>query len=183
MNEQSYYRYLTFLFIPLLLIFVGCGDRLTGDRAKQIIIEAKKYPIKDVGTVVINQKPNEGMIISKNDMPVYIKMLSMKLIEMNIVGIDSQGVELYDVKLTDEGKKYVLNEKPEGDKIVVEILLGELIFDKLISIKKADNGTGYDVDYLQEVSKLTPFGTCLIDKPIYDVTSHLVWNNGKWDVN
>jgi hypothetical protein len=182
MSRHSSSRYLIFLAASLTLILSGCGDRITIEKAQQIIVAAKKYPIKKTGTVIINPQPGTGMAISKDEMPAYIKMMANKLMVMNIVGLKN-GVELYDVKLTDEGKKYVLEEKTAGDKTVLTVLLGELMFDKIINIKTTDTANAYDVKYWEEISRLTPFGASLIDKPIYDVTSRLEVHNGTWSMH
>jgi hypothetical protein len=109
-------------------------------------------------------------------------MLANKLILMDIHGIGSNGSEYYDVTLTDEGKKYVLQERTENNKIIIDVLLGELIFDKIINIRKEDNGAGYNVKYLEEIGRITPFGVCLIDKTKNEKNIRLILHNGKWKI-
>lgn len=174
------YVYLILLIISCLLLNIGCSENLTNEKAQKIIIAATKYPLKRIGSFEISPSPDQGVLITPDKMPDYIKMMANKLISMNIRGISKDGSEYYDVKLTDEGKRFVLQEVKENDKLVIKVLLGELIFDKIINIRKEPDKEIYNVNYSEEVSKLTPFGACLINKAIYEKTIGLVLSRGKW---
>lgn len=180
--ENIVVGYLNLLIVLLVLFSVGCSENLTQDKAKQLIISATKYPIKKIGTFEISQNPDKGILITKDKMPDYIKMMANKLISLDIRGIDNSGNPYYDVKLTDEGKHYVLQERKEDNKLMVDALLGELIFDKIIKIRKEPNGKRYIVNYSQELGRITPFGVCLIDKTEYLMEIRLVLQSGKWQI-
>jgi hypothetical protein len=182
MRSRKEFFYLWILLIPLIISLFGCSANLSKDKAREILSAAKKYPVKKIGTVKINHMPGKGMIIGKKDMPSYIKMLTSNLILLNVIDLNHSGIELYDVKMTDEGKKYILTKNVVKDKIVFEVLLGELIFDKIISIRKPSNENTYYVHYSEEISRLSPFGACLIDTPVYEATSQLTFAGGKWMV-
>ena len=169
--------------VILILFSMGCSNNLTKDKAKELILAAKKYPYKQIGVVEISQNSRKGVKISKEKMPNYIKMMSNKLILMNILAIDSNGNEYYDVKLTNEGKKCVLQQKKVNNKLLIDVLLGQLIFDKIITIRQYSYGKGYNVIFSEELNRITPFSICLIDKPIYERTVHLVLHKGKWRIN
>ena len=182
MRAKVVYFYVTSLITILLFISIGCSEDLTNDKAKQLILAATKYPVKKIGSVEISQSPDQGILITKDKMSNYIKMLANKLILMNIHGIGSNGSEYYVVNLTEEGRKYVLQERTENNKIIIDVLLGELIFDKIINIRKDDNGTGYSVKYLEEIGRITPFGVCLIDKTKNEKNIRLILHYGKWKI-
>lgn len=173
------------LFCPILLVIaavilcVGCSENLTNEKAKKLILATAKYPIKKIAVIAVSPGPDHAILISKDEMPNYIKMMANKLITMNIHGIANNNSEYYEVKLTEEGKKYVLKEDVVDNKFVVEVLLGEAIFDKIISIRNDANGKGYNVKYLEEMRRITPFGTSLIDKAEYERTVRLVLSGGK----
>lgn len=182
MRGRVIYNNLTLLVATIFILIIGCSENLTNDQAKKIILATTKYPVKKIGSVEISQNPNQGLLITKDKMPNYIKMLANKLISMDILGIGTNGSEYYDVKLTDEGKKYVLKENTIANKLVVDVMLGEVIFEKIINIRKGADGEGYDVKYLEEMGRITPFGTCLIDKAEYERTVRLVLHDGKWKI-
>ena len=182
MRGKVVYFSINILIAIMLLISIGCSENLTNDKAKQLILSATKYPIKEIGSVEISQSPDQGILINKDKMSIYIKMLANKLISMNIHGIGSNGSEYYDVNLTDEGKKYVLKERTENNKIIIDVLLGESIFEKIINIRKEDNEAGYNVKYLEEIGRITPFGACLIDKMENEKNIRLILVNGKWKI-
>lgn len=172
--------YLNALMIFLVLLNIGCSENLTNEKAKKIIISETKYPLKKIGSFEISQSPDQGVMIAKDKMPDYIKMMANKLILLNIRSVSRDGSEYYDVKLTDEGNKFVLHKKEVEGKSIIEVLLGEIIFDKIISIRKDPNKDVYKVTYLEEIGRITPFGTCLINQPTYEKTISLVLHNGKW---
>jgi len=180
MNIKIVSLYITLLIALLLCLGIACSENLTHDKAKQLILAETKYPIRKIGSVEISQSPDQGVLIAKEKMQNYIKLLANKLISMNIRGIGSDGSEYYDVKLTDEGNKYVLKENKENGKLIVDVLLGEMIFDKIINIRK--DKEGYNVQYLDEISRITPFGACLIDRTEYERTVRLTLHNGKWQI-
>jgi hypothetical protein len=182
MREKAVHFSVNLLMAILIFISIGCSENLTNDKAKKLILAATKYPVKKIGSVEISQSSDQGILITKDNMSSYIKMLSKKLILMNIHGIGSTGSEYYDVTLTDEGKKYVLQERTENNKIIIDVLLGELIFEKIINIRKEDNGAGYNVKYLEEIGRITPFGVCLIDKTKKEKNIRLILHNGKWKI-
>jgi len=182
MREKVVYFYVNLLIPILVLINIGCSENLTNDKAKQLILAATKYPVKKIGSVEISQSHDQGILITKANMSHYIKILANKLILMNIHGIGSNGMEYYAVNLTDEGKKYVLKERIEDNKIIIDVLLGELIFDKIINIRKEDNTAGYNVKYLEEIGRITPFGVCLLDEIKNKKSIRLILHNGKWEI-
>ncbi|MHB9074525.1 MAG: hypothetical protein ACYC6G_13480 [Desulfobaccales bacterium] len=182
MREKVVYFYINLFIAIVVFISIGCSENLTNDKAKQLILAATKYPVKKIASVEISQSPDQGILITKDEMSNYIKMLANKLISMNIHGIGSNGSEYYDVNLTDEGKKYVLQERTENNKIIIDVLLGEIIFEKIINIRKEDNGAGYNVKYLEEIGRITPFGVCLIDKTENEKNIRLILHNGKWKI-
>jgi hypothetical protein len=182
MRAKVVYFYVTSLIAILLFISIGCSEDLTNDKAKQLILAATKYPVNKIGSVEISQSPDQGILITKEKMPNYIKMLANKLILMNIHGIGSNGSEYYAVNLTDEGNKYVLQERTENNKIIIDVSLGELIFNKIINIRKEDNGAGYNAKYLEEIVRITPFGGCLIDKTQNEKNIRLILDSGKWRI-
>jgi hypothetical protein len=182
MRGKAVYFYINLLIATVVFISVGCSENLTTDKAKQLILAETKYPIKKIGSVEISQSHDQGILITKDKMPNYIKMLANKLISMNIRGIGSNGSEYYDVRLTDEGKIFVLQERNESNKIIIDVLLGELIFDKIINIRKEDNGAAYNIKYSEEIGRITPFGVCLIDKTVNEKNIRLVLHNGKWKI-
>lgn len=165
-----------------LSLSIGCSDNLTTDKVRQLILTETKYPIKKFGSFEISQSPDHNVLIGKDNMPMYIKMLANKLITMDIRGIGSGGSEYYDVKITEEGKKYLLKEYKSDDKLLVDVLLGEMIFEKIISIRKDTEREGYTVKYLDELSRMTPFGACLIDKTEYERTIRVALHNRKWQI-
>lgn len=179
-NDIRFYQIL--IIVTIAFFNIGCSESLTNDQAKKIILATNKYPLKKIASVEISSNSDQGVLITKDKMYNYIKMLANKLISMNIRGIGSNGNEYYDVKLTDEGKRYVLKENTQDNKLVVDVLLGEVIFDKIVNIRKEANGDRYNVNYIEEMSRITPFGTCLIDKGEYDRTVRLVLQDGKWKI-
>jgi hypothetical protein len=183
MRGKAVYFSVNLLIAILVFISIGCSENLTNDKAKQLILAATKYPVKKIGSVEISQSPNQGILITKDKMPNYIKMLTNKLISMNIHGIGSNGSEYYDVNLTDEGKRYVLKERTENNKIIIDVLLGESIFEKIINIRKEGDGAVYNVKYLEGIGRITPFGACLIDKMENEKNIRLVLDNGRWKID
>jgi len=183
MKVARVYLYFILLIILFLFLCSACSENLTSDKAKQLILAETKYPLKKIGSIEISQSPEQGILITKDKMQNYIKLLANKLILMNIRGISSDGIEYYDVKLTDEGKIYVIKENRENDKLIVDVLLGEMIFDKIITIRKDNNKEGYNVNYLDEISRMTPFGACLIDRTEYERSVRLTLHKGKWQID
>jgi hypothetical protein len=182
MRGKTAYLAVILLSISLAILNIGCSNNLTKDRAREAISAAKKYPLKKIVHLEISGSGGRGVLITKEKMPDYIKMMAEKLITMNIRNISNSGGEYYEVKLTAAGKKYVLKQRQIGDRLDVEVLLGEIIFDRIISIRKENDRQVYTVNYLEELSRITPFGTCLIKKPIYEKTARLALHQGKWQI-
>jgi hypothetical protein len=179
MRGPTAYFAVIFLSISLAMLNMGCSNNLTKDRAREAISAATHYPLKKIGHLEISGR---GVLITKEKMPDYIKLMAEKLITMNIRNISSSGGEYYEVKLTAAGKKYVLKQRQSGDSLDVEVLLGEIVFDRIISIRQENDRPVYTVNYLEEMSRITPFGTCLIKKPIYEKTVRLALHKGKWQL-
>ena len=182
MKGNRIHFYLILMAITIVPISIGCSENLTTDKAQKIILAAKKYPVKKIGNVEISLNSGQGVLITKDKMHNYIKMFANKLISMNIRGLGSDSSEYYDVELTDEGKKYVIKENTIDNKLVVDVLLGEVIFGNIVNIRKDPNGQGYNVKFLEEFSRITPFGSCLIDKTVFERTVHLALYERKWKI-
>lgn len=156
MNLQRLFQLVA--FAAILLSFFSCGNKLTREKAKELITQKYNLPSS------VSEKLQHGEInySGGSDISAESTLAKQKLITFNYQGEKRDfffTYASYFLDLTPEGQQYKTGETSnnEGTQFFL-VKVAEKMFVDVTGILEINNGRAAQVDYTWKYSNITPFG-------------------------
>jgi hypothetical protein len=175
-------KYIILPLIAVSLLAISCKERLTHKRAKDLIVQAMRYPqpqsyeftktfTKNENTegngvtVIVGEedfKKEEQMIerFEKNKLIAFEEIPHSEETTLFLLGTTVRTWTQINILLTPTGKKYLLSENASSFKVK----LGEWNVNDITNILEFNDGTQAELKYAVSTKGITPFGECFDDK-------------------
>lgn len=155
------------VFILFLCFVLGCGNNLSREKAFDII--NKNLPKFITGDF---QYGSRKMFVDRNDVHRANELASKGVITLKFIEIFGPRVPIYDVLLTDEGKKYCVNVMQGGNN--ASIIIGERKLIQITGMKISNDNKRAEVEFAWKVVNLSPFGKVIQNRKGYILNGSLI---------
>lgn len=157
MNHQRNFFQL-FAFAAILLSIYSCGNKLTRENAKELIVQKFNLPFS------VSEKLQHGEInyMGGSDISAESTLAKQKLITFTYQG-DKRDFFFtyasYFLELTPEGQQYKTGETTNNEGTQFYLFkVAEKVFVDVTGILEINNGKAAQVDYTWKYINITPFG-------------------------
>ncbi len=167
MNSQLKF-FKSLVFIAILISFFSCGNKMTREKAKDLI--CKRYNLPFLET----EKLQHGKVLYSMNFGGTNISAEKSLAEQKLISFTYRGVErrdaimrgdrgysyaAYVLELTPEGQKYKTGETSDnqGNKFYL-VKAAEKVFIDVTGILEINDGKAAQVDYTWKYDNITPFG-------------------------